>query len=160
MRPPDGTSRFPHNDRVDTDEFRATLEASRQALLAALEGLGDRDFTTTLPDGTTIIGLLAALAAQEREAVRLAREAVGAEARPLPTTGGPRLSRAIPPQVVHDLAGARHETMLLIDAQRAALVRDASSGEAAQALLVAVVEREWDAARQIAAHRKLASQPG
>jgi hypothetical protein len=129
---------------VGADELRAALDASRAALLAAILGLTDRDFAAELAEGESIIGLLAGLAAGEREAVRLAREAAGADPRPLPTTGGPRLSRAIPPQVVHDLAGARHETMLFLEAHAP------DAGERITALLTAIAEREHAAAQRIA----------
>jgi hypothetical protein len=139
---------------VTADELRTSLDASRAALLAAIEGLTDRDFAAEISSGETIIGLLSALAVDEREAIRLARQAVGAEPRPLPTTGGPRLSRAIPPQVVHNLAGARHETLLFIDTHGDSLMRDGAGGEATlHPLLTTVVERERAAAERIAAHR-------
>jgi hypothetical protein len=129
---------------VDTDGLRAALDASRAALLEAIQGLTDRDFAVELADGETVIGALAALAAGERVTVRAAREAAGAAPRPLPTTGGPRLTRAIPPQVVHDLAGARHETLLFLQEHAA----DADDSIAAS--LAAIAEREHSAAERIA----------
>src|SRR5438067_12665214 len=99
---------------MTVEELRAELEASHAALLAAAGTLTDRDFATALADGTTIIAVLAALAPAEREAVRLAREVTGAPARPLPASDVPRTC-ALPPQVLHDLAGARYETLLFLD---------------------------------------------
>jgi hypothetical protein len=135
---------------VTADELRAALEASRTALLAAIQGLTDRDFSAEVAEGETVITTLAALAASEREAVRVAREAVGAPPRPLPSTGGARLTRAIPPQVVHDLAGARHETMLFLEnhgapSQLSQQCRETTVG----ASLAAIADRERLAAQRL-----------
>ena len=137
-------------------DLRERLQSSRRALLDAMQGLTEQDFATELAgeQGATVAVYLAALAPAEREAVRRAREAVGAAPRPLPATG--RRERVLPPQVIHDLAGARHETLLFLDApgldtpgldvpDGAALAADAG-GESVRALLEAVADREQAAA--------------
>jgi hypothetical protein len=100
---------------MNLTEVRERLEGSRAALLAALEGVTERNFAAELEPGTTIVATLAALAPAEREAIRQARLAVGAPERALPATGANVSSRATPPQVVHDLAGARYETSLFLE---------------------------------------------
>ena len=85
--------------------LRARLEASRSALVATLQGLSERDFTTDVGDGITLLQLLAGLAPAEREAVRRAREAAGAATRPTPDRV--ERERLLPPALIHDLAGAR-----------------------------------------------------
>ena len=50
------------------DALRARLDASRAALLAALEGVTERDFAVDLGGGETVVRALAALAAAERAA--------------------------------------------------------------------------------------------
>ncbi len=148
--------------------LRQRLEASRRALLEAVRGLTEQAFASELPPSaseratdsgsTTVVAYLAALAPAEREAVRLAREAVGAEQRPLPQATA--REQVLPPQLIHDLAGARYETLLFLDAlAEDALAEDAleepqlraESGEhSVQELLEAVAERESAAARRLA----------
>ncbi|MBM3138966.1 MAG: hypothetical protein FJZ92_01820 [Chloroflexi bacterium] len=82
------------------------LRASRVALLAALAGVTERDFAAELPDGRSVVRALAELAAAERGEVAAAR---GREARArIP-------EKPLPPQVMHDLAGARYETEQLLE---------------------------------------------
>ncbi len=144
--------------------LRRRLEASRRALLEAVRGLTEQAFMSELPPSvsepsteqgaTTVVAYLAALAPAEREAVRLAREAVGAEQRPLPPATA--REQVLPPQLIHDLAGARHETLLFLDTLDALDTLDeprprAQSGElSVQELLEAVADRESAAARRLA----------
>ena len=53
----------PRLDDAERSRLRARLEASRATLLAALEGVTERDFTTNLGDGMTVVRLLAGLVA-------------------------------------------------------------------------------------------------
>jgi len=107
--------------------LQTRLAEARAHLLEAVTGLTERDFAAPLEDAPnaegeseTVVGLLAALVAAEYEAVRRARAAVPTlEARPVRTAtgaGSPPAARILPPQVVHGLAGARHETGLLLAA--------------------------------------------
>lgn len=130
-----------------TPHLLARLGASRAALLAALEGLTDREFGTEIEPGLTVIAALARLAPAEREAVDAARAAAGLPPRPRPIAAGALLTRAVPPQVIHDLAGARHETLTFL----ARLSAPSAPGrhEAALGLLDAVAAREEAAARRI-----------
>lgn len=86
------------------------LDAARAALLDALQGLTERDFATDLGGGETVVRLLAQLAVAEHAAVL---EAGGSG------THGSRAERPLPPQVVHDLAGARYRIMRTLDAPEA-----------------------------------------
>ncbi|MSQ36236.1 MAG: hypothetical protein EXR63_03730 [Dehalococcoidia bacterium] len=130
----------------------ASLDAGRAALLAALGQLGERDFALELAPGETVIGALAALAPAERGAVAEARAAAGLPPRPLASSPGPR-ARPTPPQVVHDLAGARHETLRLL-AELAATPRPERAGTAllaaSLAALAGVAARELGLAARIA----------
>ena len=98
---------------MTTEEVRAALEASREALLSAIRGLTERDFAAELGDGESVLVALLLLARAERDAVRSALGAAGAASRPLPRRV--RQSRPVPPQVIHDLAGARYETLFFLD---------------------------------------------
>ena len=135
-------------------DLRSGLDASRAALLEAVRGLTERDFAAPLGDGT-VVEALAALARSERAAVHAARQAAGAEPRPLPV-GMAVSSRPLPPQVVHDLAGARYETELLLDWLAAAPQR---LDTAVEGLLGGIEAREADTAARIAA-RERASEAG
>lgn len=134
-------------------DLKGRLDASRAALLEAVRGLTERDFAAPLGDGT-VVEALAALARAERDAVHAARQAAGAEPRPLPS-GKAASSRPLPPQVVHDLAGARYETELLLEWLGASPALDAS----VEALLAGIEAREAATAAQIASHAG-ASEPG
>ena len=139
--------------------LRQRLEASRRALLEAVQGLTEQAFMSELgggsepegaaePEGTTVAAYLAALAPAEREAVRRAREAVGAAPRPLPAASA--RERVLPPQLIHDLAGARYETLLFLDTLDEAKLRADAGGESVRELLEAAAEREHTAARRLA----------
>ena len=73
----------------DPAALRARLEASRAALLDAIARLTEQDFATDLGDGQSVVALLAALAAEEREAAA----EVGGEAVLLPGRGVDRIAR-------------------------------------------------------------------
>ncbi|GMU39229.1 MAG: hypothetical protein AMXMBFR23_00950 [Chloroflexota bacterium] len=121
--------------------LRARLEASRAALLAALEGVTERDFATNLGDGVTVVRLLARLAAEERaDAARLRGEAaeVAVPERPLP------------PQVVHALAGARYQALQALDLP-------GLGADAAEALVAGIEARE--AAAERVRNRPVATPP-
>ena len=137
---------------VTLARLRDSLASTRAGLLAAMSELTERDFAQEV-DGATITHWLAALAPAEREAVRRARRGLGLPERRLPA--GREGGRALPPQVVHDLAGARHETMLLLDAatslEAAVLDTATDSGESVAELLAAVAERDAEVARRIVA---------
>jgi hypothetical protein len=138
------------DDPAGLAQLATRLAAAREALLAALRGLAERDFAAELEPGRSIVAALAQLAPAERAAVAVARAASGLAPRPLATPAGPR-ARPTPPLVVHDLAGARHETLLLIDAL--AVAGDAPSDELAAAL-TAVTEREQALAERIAGRER------
>lgn len=137
---------------MQTDELRAGLAQSRAALLSALEGLTERDFAAST-GGATVLGLLSALAPAEREAVQRAREAAGAARRPSPQRA--ERSRPLAPQIVHDMAGARYETMLLLDLLEASTDDEKpSAADHVRSLLAGVAERERATAERIAARER------
>ncbi len=116
------------------DALRARLDASRAALLAALEGITERAFAADLGDGTTVVRALAELAAAERSDVAAA--------------GGPGAAtrvaeKPLPPQVVHDLAGARYQTLRLVES--------AGGAVETRAIVERVAAREEAVAARIAA---------
>lgn len=111
------------------------LDGSRAALLRALEGVTERDFSTDL-GGETVVGLLARLADGERRAV--------ATARGRPAAKAARRERPLPPQVVHDLAGARHQT-------RRYLEEGDTEPSVAERLVEALERAEAEAASRIRA---------
>jgi hypothetical protein len=84
------------------------------------------------------VALLAALAAEEREAAA----DVGGEAVVLP---GRESTASLAPQAVHDLAGARFETLRVLDAVEGSAELDAT----ALAAVTATAEREEAAAERI-----------
>lgn len=147
-------------------ELTASLDAGRAALLAALGALGERDFALELAPGETVIAALAALAPAERSAVAEARVAAGLPPRPLASNPGPR-ARPTPPQVVHDLAGARHETLRLLT-ELAATTAGSAPAEAATPLpltpslaaLAGVAARERDLAGRIEGRPRAAAPSG
>lgn len=122
----------------DPTALRARLEASRTSLLDAIARLTEQDFATDLGDGQSVVALLAALAAEEREAAA----EVGGEAVVLP---GRESTASLAPQAVHDLAGARFETLRVLDAVEGSAEPD----EAALAAIAATAEREEAAAERI-----------
>lgn len=106
----------------------ARLEDSRAALLEALTERTEADFARALggPFGDETLGrALAALAQAERADVAVARSEAPLE-RELP-------ERPLPPQVTHDLAGARHQTLTQLGSLDEA---------AAETLVTAIIERE------------------
>lgn len=112
---------------IDSDlraDLVARLDAARRSLLGALEGLTERDFATDLGDGETVVRLLASLAAAEHRAVT---DAGGAGSHGAPP------EKPLPPQVVHDLAGARYRVLRCLETDEA--------DEARVRTLVAEVER-------------------
>ncbi|TAK75390.1 MAG: hypothetical protein EPO16_09060 [Dehalococcoidia bacterium] len=112
---------------IDADlraDLAARLEVARRALLGAMEGLTERDFATDLGEGETVVRLLANLAAAEHQAV--------GEAGGTSSQRGPA-EKPLPPQVVHDLAGARYRILRCVD--------DDDADEAHVRTLVAEVER-------------------
>lgn len=143
------------------DELRQALAGARAALLEAMSGLTERDFAQEI-DGATLTRWLAALAPAERDAVRRTRHALGLEERVLPT--GREAARVLPPQVVHDLAGARYETLLVLEAIAAlevtALTQPVDSGDSVAAVLGAVAQQDLDAARRITAREPRAPISG
>jgi hypothetical protein len=144
---------------MSVDDLRQRLERSRAALLQALEGLTDRDFAAELEPELTVVGALASLAPAERQAVRRAREAVGAPPRPLPSAGSTQRARALPPQVVHDLAGARYETLLFLDSLREEQLAVLADGERVEALLARVAEREVATAERVQGRASESANP-
>ncbi len=132
---------------MTTVELRAAIEVSRAALIRAIQSLSERDFAAELAPSEPIVLVLAALAPAEREAVNRAREAVGAVTRLLSSERGSR-TWPVPPQVIHDLSGARHETLSFLDsldggtflsgAKQAALdaLQDVSAREMAAAVRI------------------------
>ena len=143
------------------DELRQALAGARAALLEAMSGLTERDFAQEV-DGATLTQWLAALAPAERDAVRRTRHALGLEERVLPT--GREAARVLPPQVVHDLAGARYETLLVLEAIAAlevtALAQPADSGDSVAGVLGAVAQQDIEAARRITAREPRAQISG
>ncbi|MEX1023015.1 MAG: hypothetical protein WD058_07685 [Dehalococcoidia bacterium] len=136
---------------IDPDEraaLHARLDASRAALLAALEGVTERDFASTLPDGSgegpeTVVQALARVAAEERGAVAAA-EGVRVEER--------TVERPLPPQAIHGLAGARYRTSRYLDGPEA-------SAEVARGLVAAAEARELEAARRVRGRPVLGPPP-
>jgi hypothetical protein len=110
----------------------ARLDSARQALLGALEGLTERDFAADLGDGQTVVRFLAGLAAAEHSAV--------VEAGGSGTHGTPP-EKPLPPQVVHDLAGARYRIQRTLDGPEADAVRVTSLVAEVERLEAAAVER-------------------
>jgi hypothetical protein len=117
--------------------LRARLEASRAALLEAIARLTEQDFASQIDGGQSVVGLLASLATAERAAV--------AEARGVAPPTGDRSGSALAPQAIHDLAGARFETLRALAAIEAAT----APGDAAIEAISAVAAREEAAAERI-----------
>jgi hypothetical protein len=138
-------------------ETSARLRRSREALLAALEGVTEADFAREI-DGRPLVQLLAALARDELAAVASARrllgDAEGEQAPPPPASGEPPTERpaTLPPQAIHALAGARYRAARLLDELATTAGSPETDGEraAALALLDAAAEREQRAAERIA----------
>ncbi|MDE2695150.1 MAG: hypothetical protein OXH97_01370 [Chloroflexota bacterium] len=122
----------------DTAALRARLETSRAALLDAIARLTEQDFASDLGDGASVVETLADLAAGERATAA----EVGGEAAVLP---GRESTASLAPQAVHDLAGARFETLRVLDAIEGSAQRD----DAALAAIAATAGREEAAAGRI-----------
>lgn len=120
---------------LDPDErqrLRERLDISRAVLLAALEGVTERDFASDL-GGETVVQMLARIAAEERDAVALAQGV---------STHERTVEKPLPPQVIHALAGARYRTARYLD--------DPAAEEAtARSLVEAAEHREAEAARRV-----------
>ena len=125
------------------------LDEARAILVAALTGLGERDFSADA-GGITVTNLLADLAMAEHEAIRQARSAAGLPARPAVTAGG-ATSRPLPPQVTHALAGTRYEARALLEALGEQLGEAPVPAGVTSALLDGLATREIEAAARIAA---------
>ena len=125
---------------TDPAALRDRLEASRASLLDAIARLTEQDFASEVSDGQSVVGILAELAAGEREAVA----AIGGEAVVLP---GRESTASLAPQAIHDLAGSRFETLRVLVAIERATEPDA----AALAAVTATAEREEAAAARIRA---------
>jgi len=136
---------------MNAEAIRERLTRSRASLLDALTGLTERDFVAELEPGLTVAAALAALASAERQSIREARRAAGAPERPLPAGGAPAAARATPPQVVHDLAGARYETALFLDLMSQGTPGAEVDAQTVQALLQAICDREAAAAEHVRA---------
>ena len=140
------------------DHIAATgerLQRSREALLAALDGVTEADFTAEL-DGRPLVELLAGLARKEIAAVATARALLTpAEGEPeaTPTSDGPTAvghAATLPPQAIHALAGARHRAARLLDELASAAWAEASEARrAALELLDAAAEREQLVAKRV-----------
>ena len=111
-----------------------------------LANLTERDFASEIEDGRSVLELLAALAPAERVSAASALPG-GAEPE---DEASPRRRRdaMLPPQVVHDLSGARRRTLIALDAIEAA----GGVGDDALAAFRAIAEREEQAAAAIRAH--------
>jgi len=112
----------------DASALVTRLERSRAALLEALTERTEADFTRPLGgdhDDEPLGRALAVLARAERADL--------AAARSQPPPEGKLPERPLPPQVTHDLAGARHQTLTHLPGL---------DGEAAEALVTCIVERE------------------
>lgn len=122
----------------DATALRARLETSRSALLDAIARLTEQDFASDLGDGQSVVETLADLAAGERATAA----EVGGEAAVLP---GRESTASLAPQAVHDLAGARFETLRVLDA----IEGSDESADAALAAIAATAGREEAAAGRI-----------
>ena len=135
---------------LNLSELAERLQTSRQALLDALSRATEPDFERELEPGVTVLQLLATLAPAERAAASRVERllgGLGGAVEERPAREPPEY--VIPPQVVHDLAAARHRTMRLLERLRAAAPRGSDAGSVAGEL-ESVARREGDAAQRIA----------
>lgn len=140
-------------------DLRQLLNASRQTLLDAVRDLTEEEFLSALDtfsldrtgDSTeiTVVAYLSTLAPDEREAVRLARGLVGAKPRALPTNT--TREQVLPPQLIHDLAGARYETLLFLEDLDDSQL-NVGSDQTVLDLFDAVARRETEAAQRLSEH--------
>ena len=129
----------------DAGELRARLDRSRATLLEMLGNLTERDFASEIEEGRSVLDLLAALAPAERVS---AVSALPGGAEPGEEASARRRRDAmLPPQVVHDLSGARRQTLIALDAIEAAGGREGDP----LAELRTIAEREEQAAEAIRA---------
>ena len=128
----------------DPATLRARLEASRAALLGAIARLTEQDFASDLGDGERVVSLLASLAAGERAA--LAAVGSGPSA-----PHGAASATSLAPQAIHDLAGARFETLRVLEALERSAEPDEAAMAAAMAAIEPIAEREEAAAARIRA---------
>lgn len=96
------------SEKANTN-LRKRLADSRRRLLEALALLTEQDFISEIEKGHKFIDSLATLAPAERATTAAARAAVGLDPLPGPSAATHHLE--LPPQIVHDLAGARYETL-------------------------------------------------
>ena len=143
---------------MDIDALRQQLTDARAHLVAALQGASESDFNAELTPGLTVVVALADLAREERATVEEARRLAGLPPRPSPSAHGEVTRRFTPPPVMHDLAGARHETSLLVDVLGGPEAASPASVEAAAALVRTIVATEEALAAQIAS--RVGQKPG
>lgn len=102
---------------------RADLAGSRAALLDSLSHLTELDFAKRTTDGVAIVDALIRFAAAERTATAAAQPPAAqppaaqpsAEPAPAEPAADGETGRILPPQAVHQLAGARYATISLLD---------------------------------------------
>ncbi|MBX7110287.1 MAG: hypothetical protein K1X87_00380 [Dehalococcoidia bacterium] len=135
---------------MDADDLRQQVSAARARLIASLEGASESDFNADLEPGVTVVGALADLARRQRAALEDARRLAELAPRPSPVAHGDATRRLTPPPVVHDLAGAHHEAILLIDALAALDPAQTGVARAAGDTLLAVIGEERALADRIA----------
>lgn len=137
---------LPSANGGDAGELRARLDRSRTALLEMLANLTERDFASEIEDGRSVLDLLASLAPAER--VSAASALPGGTEAAHEASARRRGGAMLPPQVIHDLSGARRRTLIALDRIEAAGgVEDDSLEE-----FRAIAEREEQAAAAIRAH--------
>lgn len=139
------------------EAWRTRLEASRGRLLEALRDVTERDFAQALGE-QTVVQALAGLAPAERASMAGPARDAGVPA----AEGAPRAvpAKPLPPQVMHDLAGARYETLRLIEA--AAMAQPPPDGallEALDAAVEAVARREEAMAARIEGRHAPPAEP-
>ncbi|MGE0227433.1 MAG: hypothetical protein AB7I38_04215 [Dehalococcoidia bacterium] len=143
---------------MDIERLRRQLNEGRAHLIASLEGASESDYNAELADGVTIVTAMADLARRERATIEEARRLVGAPPRPSPAVHGEPARRLTPPPVVHDLAGARHETQLFVDTLFGEEYASAAL-EAATDALRAILDEERDLAGRISARLARGARP-
>ncbi len=119
----------------------ARLVRSRASLLRALAGVTEADFRRQV-DGELLVERLAELARRERDAVASASALLAGAGQPAAALPVPERPAALPPQVIHALAGARHRSLRLLDELSASGASPGDEHARALALLDAVAERE------------------
>lgn len=143
-------------DTTPVEVLRAEAASARTQLLASLTGLTERDFSART-DGGTVTELLAALVRTEHAAIQQARASAGLPARPSVEVSS-SAGRPLPPQVMHGLAGTRHELGVLLD--DLAQLEESPTPDVLRAIREGVVAPELKAARRIAEATSARAQPG